>query len=325
MTDPGMNFQDAAPRIAPRILCVGMPVRDLTFRVPGVPARGSKEHASHFDEICGGNALNAAIGIVRLGGRASICGPIGDARETSSRFIFEQMAHEGIDTKHIVHMRGLVTPISAIMIDPSGERTIVTFRDPELWKVELPDVDALLEDCDAILTESRCAEFCTNLCVEARRRGIPVIVDVDRAMSLREGLLTASSHLVFSSEPLQETADVSDDGQALQKIAKLTPSFLAGTRGPRGTIWLDEHQELQETPAFPVHTLDTLGAGDVFHGAFALAITEQQEVRQALRFASAAAALKCTRFGGAFAAPQRAEVEELLGQGRSASPAGMAR
>jgi sulfofructose kinase len=320
-----MNFHAAAPKIAPRILCIGMPVRDLTFRVSGVPARGSKENAGHFDEICGGNALNAAIGIVRLGGRASICGPIGDARETSSRFIFEQMAHEGIDTKHIVHMRGLVTPISAIMIDPSGERTIVTFRDPELWKVELPDVDALLQDCDAILTESRCAEFCTDLCAEACRRGIPVIVDVDRAMSLREGLLTASSHLVFSSEPLQETADVSDDGQALKKIAKLTPSFLAGTRGPRGTIWLDEHQDLQETPAFPVHTVDTLGAGDIFHGAFALAITEGQELRQALRFASAAAALKCTRFGGAFAAPQRTEVEKLLSQGNSASPAGMTR
>jgi sulfofructose kinase len=325
MTVPGMNSHVAAPKIAPRILCIGMPVRDLTFRVPGVPARGSKENATHFGEICGGNALNAAIGIVRLGGRASICGPMGDARETSSRFIFDQMAHEGIDTTHIVHLRGLVTPISAIMIDPSGERTIVTFRDPELWKVELPDTDALLEDCHAILTESRCAEFCTDLCAEARRRGIPVIVDVDRAMSLREGLLTASSHLVFSSEPLQETADLSDDGQALQMIAKLTPSFLAGTRGPRGTIWLDEHQDLQETPAFPVHTVDTLGAGDIFHGAFALAITEGQELRQALRFASAAAALKCTRFGGAFAAPQRTEVEELLNQDRPAFSAGTAR
>jgi sugar/nucleoside kinase (ribokinase family) len=325
MTDPGVNFHTVAPKIAPRILCIGMPVRDLTFRVPGVPARGSKEHASHFDEICGGNALNAAIGIVRLGGRASICGPIGDARETSSRFIFEQMAHEGIDTAHIVHMRGLVTPISAIMIDPSGERTIVTFRDPELWKVELPDTNTLLEDCHAILTESRCAEFCTDLCAEARRRGIPVIVDVDRAMSLREGLLTASSHLVFSSEPLQETAGLSDDGQALKMIARLTPSFLAGTRGPRGTIWLDEHQDLQETPAFPVHTVDTLGAGDIFHGAFALAITEGQELRQALRFASAAAALKCTRFGGAFAAPQRTEVEELLSRDSPAISAGTAR
>ena len=318
MTDTKTSSR-AAGKLPPRILCIGMPVRDLTFRVPGLPARGSKENATHFDEICGGNALNGAIGIVRLGGRASICGPMGDARETTSRYIYEKMAEEGIDTSHLIHMPGLVTPISNIMIDPSGERTIVTFRDPELWNVRLPAPDTLLDDCDAILTESRAAAFCTDLCAEARRRGIPVVVDVDRAMSLREGLLTASSHLIFSSEPLQETADVADDGEALQKIARLTPSFLAGTRGAQGTVWLDEHHHLQQTPAFPVHTVDTLGAGDVFHGAFALAITEKQDLRSALRFASAAAALKCTRFGGAFAAPQRAEVEALLGQSRPAS------
>jgi len=313
MTDSSIASRPAR-KLPPRILCIGMPVRDLTFRVHGLPSRGSKENATHFDEICGGNALNGAIGIVRLGGRASICGPMGDARETTSRFIFDKMAEEGIETRHLVHMPGLVTPISNTMIDPSGERTIVTFRDPELWRVRLPDANTLLEDCDAILTEGRCAAFCTDLCAEARRRGIPVIVDVDHAISLREGLLTASSHLVFSSEPLQETADVTDDGEALKKIAKLTPSFLAGTRGAQGTIWLDENHNLQQTPAFPVHTVDTLGAGDVFHGAFALAITENQDLRSALRFASAAAALKCTRFGGAFAAPQRLEVERLLSQ-----------
>src|SRR3979490_3166462 len=319
--DEPMNFHAAAPKIPPRILCIGMPVRDLTFRIQELPERGFKANASHFDEICGGNALNAAIGIVRLGGRASICGPMGDARETSSRYIFDQLAHGGIDTKHIVHMPGLVTPISNIMIDPSGERTIVTFRDPELWKVRLPDADKPLEDCDAILTESRCAACCADLCVEARRRGIPGIVDVDRAMSLREGLLTASSHLVFSSEPLQETAGIADDGEALKKIAKLTPSFLAGTRGAQGTIWLDEQQNLQQTPAFPVHTVDTLGAGDVFHGALGLAITENQDIPNSLRFASAAAALKCTRLGGAVAAPQRAEVEEVLSRGQAAGAA----
>ena len=207
------------------------------------------------------------------------------------------------------------------MIDDTGERTIVTFRDPELWKVKLPPTDLLLEDCAAILTESRCAPFCTELCAEAVKRGIPVVVDVDRAMSMREGLLTASSHLVFSSEPPQQTADVTDDGQALHKLAKLTRSFLAGTRGPKGTIFLNEQGELEESPAFPVHTVDTLGAGDVFHGAFALAITEKQELRQALRFASAAAALKCTRFGGAYAAPQRTEVEAFLGEHVDARPA----
>jgi sugar/nucleoside kinase (ribokinase family) len=316
-----MNFHDAAPKIPPRILCIGIPVRDLTFRIQDLPARGFKANASHFEEISGGNALNAAIGIVRLGGRASLCGPMGDARETTSRYIFDKLAHEGIDTKELIHMPGLVTPISNIMIDPSGERTIVTFRDPELWRVRLPLADKLLGECGAVLIESRCAEFCTDLCAEARNRGIPVIVDVDRTMSLREGLLTASSHLVFSSEALQATAGIPDDAEALKKIARLTPSFLAGTRGALGTLWLDEHNNLRETPAFPVHTVDTLGAGDVFHGAFALAITEGQDLPAALRFASAAAALKCTRFGGAFAAPQRAEVEELLAPGQAASAA----
>jgi sugar/nucleoside kinase (ribokinase family) len=75
---------------------------------------------------------------------------------------------------------------------------------------------------------------------------------------------------------------------------------------------------LQETRTFAVHTVDTLGAGDVFRGAFTLATTGGQDLREALRFASAAAALKCTRFGGAFAAPQRAEVEQLLSQDQTA-------
>jgi sulfofructose kinase len=304
------------PKKVPHILCIGIPVRDGTFRVDRVPERGFKENASHFEEICGGNALNAAIGIARLGARASLCGPMGDAGEMASRFIFTKLAEEGIDTSHLVHMPGLVTPISAIMIDASGERTIVTFRDPELWKVKLPPTDVLLADCDAILVESRCASFCTELCAEALRRGIPVVVDIDRQMSRSEGMLTAASHLVFSSEQLQETAGVADDGEALKKIAKLTPAFLAGTRGPRGTIWLDGQGELQETPAFPVHTVDTLGAGDIFHGAFTVALTEGMDVREALRFASAAAALKCTRFGGPFAAPNRTEVEDLLRQRR---------
>src|ERR1700759_1114240 len=176
MTEFPMNFHVAAPKVAPRILCIGIPVRDLTYRIQHLPDRGSKVDADHFEEISGGNALNAAIGSVRRGGRPAVGGPMGDARETSSRIIFDQLAHEGIDTRQIVHMPGLVTPISNIMIDPSGERTIVTFRDPELWNVHLPDHDTLLRDCDAILTENRCAEFCTDLCAEARKRGIPGVV-----------------------------------------------------------------------------------------------------------------------------------------------------
>ncbi|WP_018320798.1 sugar kinase [Bradyrhizobium sp. WSM2793] len=302
----------AASGIAPRILCIGIPVRDLTFRVEAVPARGSKANASHLAEICGGNALNAAIAIARLGGRVFFAGPMGDARETSSGFILDQMAQEGIDTTHIVRMPDVTTPVSAIMIEPSGERTLTIYRDPGLWSVKLPDADELLADCRAVLVESRCASFCIDLCAEARRRGIPVIVGVDRAMSLQDGLLTAGSHLLFASEQVQETAGIADDAEALQRLARLTPAFLAATRGPLGTIWLNETGELEETAAFPVQAVDTLGAGDVFHGAFALGLAEGGDVRQALRFAAAAAALKCTRHGGGMAAPQRIEVEEFL-------------
>jgi sulfofructose kinase len=302
----------AASGIAPRILCIGIPVRDLTFRIEAVPERGSKANASHLAEICGGNALNAAIAIARLGGRVAFAGPMGGAGEMSSSFILDRMAAEGIETTHIVRMPGLITPVSAIMIEPSGERTLTIYRDPALWTVKLPDADELLADCQAVLVESRCAAFCTDLCTEARRRGIPVIVGVDRAMALTDGLLTAASHLLFASEQVQETADVADDGEALNRLARLTPAFLAATRGPHGTIWLNEAGELEETPAFPVQAVDTLGAGDVFHGAFTLRLAEGGDVREALRFAAAAAALKCTRHGGGLAAPQRIEVEEFL-------------
>lgn len=302
----------APSETAPRILCIGIPVRDLTFRVEAMPARGSKANATHLAEICGGNALNAAIAMARLGGRVAFAGPMGDAGETSSGFILERMAAEGIDTTHIVRLPDVTTPVSAIIIDTTGERTLTIYRDPVLWTVKLPDADALLADCQAVLVESRCASFCIDLCTEARRRGIPVIVGVDRAMALQDGLLPIASHLLFASEQVQETAGIADDGEALRRLSRLTPAFLAATRGPRGTIWLNEAGELEEMPAFPVQAVDTLGAGDVFHGAFTLRLVEGSGVREALRFAAAAAALKCTRHGGGPAAPQRIEVEELL-------------
>ena len=236
---------------------------------------------------------------------------MGDPAEKTNAYIFDQLRAEGIDPGGIVRMPGAVTPISNIMMDPSGERTIVSYRDPELWKVRL-DINALLEDCAGVLTESRCADFVTELCAEARKRGIPVVLDADTVMSLREGLLTASSHIIFSEEALRATAGVEGAAAGLRRIAALTPSFVAVTSGSHGMTWLGEGGSEQTMPAFPVHTVDTLGAGDIFHGAFTLAMAEKMPIETAMRFSAAAAALKCTRHGGAFAAPKRDEVEALL-------------
>src|SRR6476646_9946455 len=97
----------AASGIAPRILCIGIPVRDLTFRVEPVPERGRQANASQLAESGGGSAPNAAVTIARLGGRVSFAGPMGDPGETSSGFIRDLMAAEGIDTTHVVRMPGL--------------------------------------------------------------------------------------------------------------------------------------------------------------------------------------------------------------------------
>ncbi|MBX9710474.1 MAG: sugar kinase [Xanthobacteraceae bacterium] len=309
-----MNFHGKSLPDPSRILCIGMPVRDLVFRVHEIPARGKKMRATHFREFSGGNALNAAIAIARLGGHVLMSGPMGDAQEKSSATIFDDLAREGIDGSAMVHMPGLVTPISNIMIDHTGERTIVTYRDPELWNVQLPDTDELLRDCAALLTESRCAPFVTGVCREAQRRGIPVILDADRAIALDERIFQASSHIVFSAEALHITAGDTDDVAALRRIAALTPGFVAVTNGADGMTWLDQAHEPRHMAAFPIKAVDTLGAGDVFHGAFTVAVAENQPLEQAMRFSAAAAGLKCSRFGGAFGAPQRAEVEAFLDQ-----------
>ena len=307
----------AQPRpAAPNILCVGMPVRDLVFRVENIPARGNKMRATHFTEYSGGNALNASIAIARLGGRVLMSGPMGHAGEKAAEQIFEDLAREGIDGSAMVRMPGLVTPISNIMIDTTGERTIVTYRDPKMWDVTLPDTDELLKDCEAILTENRCV-FVRDLCFEAKRRGIPVILDADRAMPLDEPLLQASTHIVFSAEALHATTGADDDPAALRAIAALTPAFVGVTNGAGGMTWLEGGQA-RHMAAFPVAAVDTLGAGDVFHGAFTLAIAEGRSIEAAMRFSAAAAALKCTRHGGAFGSPQRIEVEAFLA--KSAAP-----
>jgi len=295
-----------------RVLCIGMPVRDMTFHVEDVPARGQKIQASQFEAISGGNGPNAAIAIARLGAQVRLAGPTGDAGERGTEFIFDQLAREGIDLQHIVHVAGAVTPISSILMDPSGERSGITYRDPRLWTVQLAASEILLDGVDAILTESRCARFIAALCDEARARDIPIVVDADRAMSTDDPLLRTATHLIFSAEALRATAGADDLATALGRLAPMTPAFLGVTNGDQGALWFDADGSARHTPAFHVQAVDTLGAGDVFHGAFTVAMAEGSELEPALRFAAAAAALKCTRPGGPFGAPQRAEVQAFL-------------
>ena len=98
-----------------------------------------------------------------------------------------------------------------------------------------------------------------------------------------------------------------DPALAAAILSRSNAEFVAVTAGERGVFWPGGHQ-----PAFKVDAVDTLAAGDVFHGSFAFGLAEGWAVGDIIRFASAAAAIKCTRFGGRLGAPTRAEVEAFL-------------
>jgi sulfofructose kinase len=124
-------------------------------------------------------------------------------------------------------------------------------------------------------------------------------------------LLELASHVVFGREGLAAMAETPDIAQGLGRMREQTGAWLAVTCGGEGVYWLDDGQ-VRHLPAFEVEVVDTLAAGDVFHGALALALAERRPIEAALPFAAAAAAIKCTRFGGRDGIPNRAEVERLL-------------
>ena len=205
----------------------------------------------------------------------------------------------------------MATALSAIFIDAHGDRMIVTHCDPRLAAATPADPASLVACADAVVADNRFPEFVRPICVAARARGLTVVLDADRPTQMSDELFRIATHVVFSSECLRATSGLDDLGAALAAMAARTPSFLAVTQGPRDVLWRDG-AALRQSPVFAVEAIDTLGAGDVFHGAFTLALAEGRDVVAALQFAAAAAGLKCTRLGGSMAAPRRAEVDALL-------------
>jgi sulfofructose kinase len=169
-----------------------------------------------------------------------------------------------------VRAAGARTPVSAIFINVRGDRTIATYRDRRLDVVVPLDPDRLVADVDAVLVDNRFSGFVTPVCRAARRRGLPVVIDADRATVESDPLFAMGTHVVFSGECLRNTVGTDDLAAGLARIAQFTDAFLAVSNGALPVLWR-ENQAIREMPVFPVAALDTLGAGDVFHGAFTLA------------------------------------------------------
>ncbi len=295
------------------VLCAGIAVQDILFRVNAFPPPGGKVMTDQFMIVSGGCAVNAAIAVARLGGRALYSGPLGDEADSVSNQVIAAMHAEGIDTAGIVRVAGATIPVSGIMIDAAGERIIATYRDRRIEAARPADPDAVLADATLLLADNRFPDYVRPICEAARRRDIPVVLDADRPTVEEDPLFGIPTHVVFSAECLRETTGEADLGIALLRMAPRTKAFLAVSNGPNPVRYIAEGS-LRTLPVFRVDAIDTLAAGDVFHAGFALALAEGRGEVEALRFGAAAAALKCTRFGGSMGAPARAEVDALLKQ-----------
>jgi len=304
---------DMSSREPPRILCTGITVLDEVFRVEEFPQSDGKVQATGFFTVNGGCAANAAVAIVRLGGRAALAGPLGGpaGEDGSGDRVLTALAREHVDCTFCQRIAGLPTGLSAIFMNARGDRTIVTYRDERIAAATPADADAVVAGADLVLADNRYPAFVTPICDAARRRNIPVVIDGDRPTVEDDPLFRLATHLIFSSECLRATTGAADLAEGLSRMARRTDAFLAVSNGPDDILFI-EGGKLRRLPVFKIEAVDTLGAGDVFHGGFALALAEGKSEVEAMRFGAAAAGIKCSRIGGSAGAPTRAEVEGLL-------------
>ena len=177
---------------------------------------------------------------------------------------------------------------------------------------------ALPQSFDAALADTRWPDGAEVLMRTARERGLPGVLDGEAPIREAEAALNLASHIAFSAQGLRDWAQHDDLDKALADVAAETGTFVCVTDGAKGVTWRHGAASGFE-PAFAIKPLDTLGAGDVWHGAFALRLGEGASPPDAIRFASAVAAIKCTRTNGRAGYPTRAETESFMKETPSCS------
>lgn len=292
-----------------RILSVGVAVVDIVMSVDELPRRPEKYRARDAAVIGGGCAANAAVAVARLGGEALLAARTG--RDTIGDMIVAGLVAEGVDCALVRRIEGGRSSFSSIYVDAAGERQIVNFRDMALSFDASWLEPAVPDRLDAILADTRWPQGAAVAMRAARQRGIPGLLDAEAPVREAGDALRQASHIAFSAQGLRDFAGTDDLAAALVAAREETGAWVCYTDGADGVMFLDG-ADPAHVPAFSIKPVDTLGAGDVWHGAFALALGEAQAERDAIRFANAVAALKCTRFGGRDGTPNRSETEEFM-------------
>lgn len=288
------------------VLTVGALALDTIFRFDHLPTTPGKYLPLETVQVAQGMATAQAATVVRLGGKARLWASIGD--DATGDRIVADLTEAGIDLTALRRVPGATSGFSSIFVDRAGERIIVPHYDPAIRT--RPDLVPDLSDVAAISVDVRWPDAAEIALHAARDLGVPGILDVEAAPEdVLDRLVPIATHLIASEPGAFALTGELDPGKAVEILGRSRAEFVAVTAGERGVYWPDGHQ-----PAFEVEAVDTLAAGDVFHGAFAFGLTEGWDIAETIRFAAAAAAIKCARFGGRLGAPMRNEVEAFLAE-----------
>ncbi len=293
-----------------QVVCTGLAVLDHVFQLPTIPKTPVKSFASNYIQVGGGNAATAAVALNRAGGQAVYWGRLGD--DHNGNLILAELEEFGVDVLDVLRMPGVKSGVSSVLIDSSGERLITNYSDPQL----IDNANWLplerLKESSAVLTDLRWHEGAIKTLNRARQLGIPAVLDADLAPEgLNEEIIMNATHVLFSQPALQEFAAGKSIEKALHHAEELSQGWVGVTEGSAGTRWL-EKGSLRHFPAFKVKAVDTLGAGDVFHGIFALRLAVVISEENSVCWASAAASLYCSRSVGRKSIPEREEINNFL-------------
>ncbi len=302
------------PRPAVRVVGVGHIALDHHFTVEAAPAPGRKTAARTYARLVGGMTANALVAAARLGAQAALLSPVGD--DDTAREFVAHLQREGVDASGLCRVPGAQSSVSTVIVDSSGERLIVNHRGNALLRA--PDFDhqgwqARLSGAQALLVDPRCVHWAEAALRHARSAGLLSVLDGDTAPRADlHRLVGLSQWAVFSAPGLAAYSDGTPE-RGLAAALSAGAGVAVATQGEFGLLWQRQGGPLQRMAACSVaHVEDTTAAGDVFHGALAVALAEGQADEAALLFASAAAALKCQRADAVLGAPVRAELDQYL-------------
>ena len=297
------------------ILCVGACAWTTIFRVAQLPQASAKIIPIDAIQIGDGMSASAACAIVKLGGQAEFWARVGD--DANGRAAIGSLTEAGLDCTQVRYVSGVKGSFCSVVIDSDGERIVIPRHDPALpndssW---LPLDRIARGEFSAVLTEVRWPDGAAAVLDAARAAGIPAILDGEvGASGVLDDLARRATHVLYSETGLAAHVGDGDVRSQLQRAQTiLADAFVGVTRGAEGFFWLDKGGgHIEHTAGISVTAVDTLGAGDVFHGAYALALIEGMSAHEAGRFACIAASLKCEAFGGRMGAPDRAQVARYL-------------